>query len=165
MLYLPVGMPAVLTSNDLVGPVAQTAPDDLGGFSASPFLDPRLAGGSALPTGAVTPATLLSAANDLFYLQDRKLRGLHSLMFVDEVALIGMPDAIQLGWSLEAPPARGAVHDDRHPAGNLRLRRLRAGADATFRRSRERPDRRRHDGHRARGEFRLRRRRGFGRHV
>ena len=108
MLYLPVGMPAILTERDLIGADAGSSSDDLATFSAAPFLDARLSGGSALPSGAVTPATLLSAATDLFYLQDSKLKGIHGLTFVDEVALTAAPDAIQLGWapqpSLSVPP-------------------------------------------------------------
>ena len=104
MLYLPVGMPAILTERDLIGADAGSSSDDLATFSAAPFLDARLAGGSALPaSGAVTPSTLLSAATDLFYLQDTKLKGIHGLTFVDEVALIAVPDAIQLGWAPQPP--------------------------------------------------------------
>jgi hypothetical protein len=103
-------MPAILIERDLIGGDAGSSSDDLATFSAAPFLDARLSGGSALPGGAVTPSTLLSAASDLFYLQDTKLKGIHGLTFVDEVALIAAPDAIQLGWapqpslSVSTPP-------------------------------------------------------------
>jgi hypothetical protein len=106
MLFLPVGMPSILTDGDLVGADARTADDKLPIFASGPFLDPHLAGAtsSALPPvrGTLAPSTLLSAAIDLYFLQDIKLKGIHSLMFVDEVALIAVPDAIQLGW--QSPP-------------------------------------------------------------
>jgi hypothetical protein len=132
MLYLPVGMPAILTGTDLVRPDPDTAQDDLAKFTASPFLDPNLAGGLGfLPAGgAATPATLLAAATDLYFLQDIKLKGVHSLMFLDEVALIGAPDAIQLGWAPQVPlalpptatppaPPAPALFTDCRPAPSL----------------------------------------------
>jgi hypothetical protein len=101
-LFLPVGMPSILGDSDLVVADPRTAADNLPAFTAGPFLDPRISGALPARGRAVAPATLLSAATDLYFLQDIKLQGIHSLMFVDEVALIGVPDAIQLGW--QAPP-------------------------------------------------------------
>jgi hypothetical protein len=109
--YLPVGMPLIGNDADLVGPDPNLAGgDDLGTFRPLLFLDRDLLGifssqfhQDLYPidprVAAIAPATLLSAATDLYFLQDIRLRGIHSLMFVDEVALISIPDAIQRGWA------------------------------------------------------------------
>jgi hypothetical protein len=111
LTYLPVGMPLIGSDADLVGPDANTANDDLPSFGAQPFLDPNLVNGSAVPAGGgATPSTLWSAATDLYFLQDIRLKGIHSLMFIDEVALVSVPDAIHRGWEpgtvepVQAPP-------------------------------------------------------------
>jgi hypothetical protein len=79
--------------------------DDLGSFDESIFYDPYLA-----PPGAVgargpgeTQRTLLQTAFDLHYLRGRRLRGLHSLLFIDEVALVSAPDAIHQPWEGAEP--------------------------------------------------------------
>src|SRR5262249_29698304 len=53
---------------------------------------------------AIVPGTLWSAANDLYFVQNIRLKGIHGLMFVDEVALVSVPDAIQLGWTPDVAP-------------------------------------------------------------
>jgi phage tail sheath protein FI len=104
--YLPVGMSLIGSDADLVGPDPEmSASDDLATFSPQLFVDSTLMDNP--------PATLLSAATYRYFLQDINLKGIHSLMFVDEVALIGVPDATQLGWtpgSAETPlPPAGAT--------------------------------------------------------
>ena len=47
----------------------------------------------------VLPAT----AFDRRYIQRRPLRGLHSLFFIDEVALVSLPDAPQRAWQPDTP--------------------------------------------------------------
>src|SRR5260370_25087691 len=107
-------MPAIGSDADLGGPDANTTDDDLPTFGPQPFLDHNFVNGSAMPTGGLTvPSTLLSAATDLYFLQDIRLKGIHSLMFVDEVALIGVPHATQRGWApgpydLVSPPPGAA---------------------------------------------------------
>jgi IPT/TIG domain-containing protein/tail sheath protein len=101
--YLPVGMPLVGSDDDLVGPDPAGAGDeDLGKFDATLFVDPNLLNASSAnpSTAAVVPATLLAAATDLYFIQNQRLKGIHALMFVDEVALISVPDAIQMGWQM-----------------------------------------------------------------
>jgi hypothetical protein len=112
LTYLPVGMPLIRNDDHLVVADPITANDDLPTFGPQPFLDHHLVDGSAVPSGGLTaPSTLLSAATDLYFVQDIRLKGIHSLMFVDEVALIGVPDATQRGWApgphdLISPPSR-----------------------------------------------------------
>jgi hypothetical protein len=124
LTYLPVGMPLIGDDADLVCSDENAANDDLDAFGARLFLDPNLVNGSALPAGVTAPPVLWSAATDLYFLQDIRLKGIHSLMFVDEVALIGVPDAVQRGWgpgvvplaptppgATGAPPPRGVFAD------------------------------------------------------
>jgi hypothetical protein len=99
--YLPVGMALIGSDADLVTADASQPPDDdLGTFDAQLFLDPNLIVTTDDPApAAIAPATLSTAATDLYFLQDIRLKGIHSLMFVDEVALIAAPDAVQTGWT------------------------------------------------------------------
>jgi hypothetical protein len=109
LTYLPVGMPLIGSDADLVGPdEGMTGEDDLGTFDAGPFLDPALVD-AALPT-TVTAASLLAWATDRYFMQDIRLKGIHALLFVDEVALIAVPDALHLGWGSGdlQPPAASA---------------------------------------------------------
>ncbi len=96
LIFLPVGMPGVLTGDDLRGP-AEPGNDGLGRLSAGAFLDPGLRLLSA-------PAALLSAARERYDVQEQRLLGVHSLLVIDEVALIAAPDAGQRPWE-EAEPA------------------------------------------------------------
>lgn len=100
LTYLPLGMPGFFQENDprqFRGP-ADEAPgdDDLALFDARVFSDPRLASG---PSGlGETAHTLLAAAVDLHEIQGRRLYGMHSLLFIDEVALVSAPDAPHVPW-------------------------------------------------------------------
>ena len=96
LTYLPVGIPTVLSGEDFDGPLVD-GDDDLAAYLIDPFLDERLRG--------LTGASLLSAAWDLAYVQERQLRGLHSLMTVDPVALLSIPDAVHRPWALRRLPA------------------------------------------------------------
>jgi hypothetical protein len=116
LTYLPVGMPLIGSDADLVGPDdSSVATDDLSTFDARPFLDSYLVNPTQ-PASSVSlaAASLLAAATDRYFLQDVRLKGIHSLMFVDEVALIAVPDAVNLGWSpgdivpMSAPPVFNA---------------------------------------------------------
>jgi len=78
--------------------------DGLDRFEASLFLDPALLD---------LRSTVLSEAEHRFYVMGRELRGLHSLLPVDEVSMVALPDAVQPGWSraLQPPPDRLAAPD------------------------------------------------------
>lgn len=119
LTYLPVGMPPIGSDADLVDTDPSLAGNDsLDLFSPLFFLDRELLGlftaqfrqdfASVDPRAAVLPpATLLSAATDLYFIQNVRLKGMHGLMFIEEVALVSLPDAVQLGW---APgPAQPAI--------------------------------------------------------
>jgi hypothetical protein len=97
LCYLPLDMLTIPGEEDLVGPdVADVGNDDLDVFDPSLFVDSFL-----VPTLSVQPAAgeaLMKEAFDRFYVQNKKLRGMHSLMFVEEVALISVPDATQRNW-------------------------------------------------------------------
>jgi hypothetical protein len=108
--YLPLGM--AVFSGDLVGPTVGGA-DALDLFDERPFIDPSLA--QAFPPSEVVPldnprALMPAAANRLF-VQNLKLKGMHALLFVDEVALVSVPDAVQPGWHVgeQLPPAPAVV--------------------------------------------------------
>ncbi|HEY0173713.1 MAG TPA: hypothetical protein VGB98_22055 [Pyrinomonadaceae bacterium] len=97
--YVPLGMLSVLDEGDIVGPL-EGGGDDLGAFDPALFVDEVL-----VPDIAVQPPTgdsLMAQAFDRFYIQDKRLRGLHSLTFVGEVALVSCPEAVQREW-----PAKG----------------------------------------------------------
>lgn len=82
------------TSEDELG---RGGDDDLGTFSTDVFVDPNLAGCSVY--SLVSEADLLTslAADPI------ALRGIHSLIGIDEVALVAVPDAGNRGWA-PAPP-------------------------------------------------------------
>jgi hypothetical protein len=107
--YMPVGMAQTGDDADLVEASAPGT-DDLGTFSASLFLDPYLVD-AQVGGDAATPGTLLAAASDRYFLQNVRLTGIHGLMFVDEVASIAVPDAMQPGWTagLAEPPTTATV--------------------------------------------------------
>jgi hypothetical protein len=100
--FVPLGMLSVLDEEDIVGPL-EAGGDDLGEFDPALFVDEVL-----VPNIAVQPPTgdsLMAQAFDRFYIQDKRLRGLHSLTFAGEVALVSLPEAAQRAWpSKEAPP-------------------------------------------------------------
>ncbi|HEX8281805.1 MAG TPA: hypothetical protein VF588_00385 [Pyrinomonadaceae bacterium] len=100
--FIPLGMLSVLDEGDIVGPL-EAGGDDLGEFDPALFVDEVL-----VPNLSVQPPTgdsLMAQAFDRFYIQDRRLRGLHSLTFVGEVALVSMPEAVQRQWpAKESPP-------------------------------------------------------------
>lgn len=94
LTFLPLGMPPVVTADDSRGPLAdEVGRDDLDKFDPRVFQDDYLA--SNRSSGG---AALMTAALDRYYTQNRRLHGLHSLMFIDEVALLAVPDAEQRGW-------------------------------------------------------------------
>ena len=104
LTWLPVGMPPVASETDAAGPAADDlGSDGLGSFDSSLFVDPALT-----PNPAIQPrsgAGLEADAFTRYYVQNRRLRGLHSVLFLPEVALVAAPDAVHRPWSAEiAPP-------------------------------------------------------------
>jgi hypothetical protein len=102
--FLPLGMASVLGEEDLRGPYAkeETGADGLESFDPLHFIDPLL-----VPNLNVQPPTgdsLASQAFDRYYVQDKRLKGLHSLLFVGEVALVSLPEAVQREWEEEQEP-------------------------------------------------------------
>jgi hypothetical protein len=101
-IYLPLGMQSILSEADFVGPSPEDlGSDDLNSFTSDIFVDPFLV--PRLDQQALTGAALMKEAFDRYYIQDKRLRGIHSLMFVDEVALISTPEAIHREWKLQDP--------------------------------------------------------------
>lgn len=70
--------------------------DGLADFGASLFVDPALAS---------VRGALLAEAEHRYYVRQRDLIGLHSLLPVAEVSLLAVPDAHHAGWSRRLPPA------------------------------------------------------------
>ncbi len=102
--WLPLGMAAVISDADASGPAeAELGQDGLESFSSSLFVDPAL-----VPNLASQPASgsgLEADAFNRYYVQNRRLHGIHSLLFLPEVALIAVPDAVHRPWStLLTPP-------------------------------------------------------------
>lgn len=109
LTYLPLGLPEVVDEADpaqLRPPEAGRAGnDDLATFDVSVFYDRYLAPAGA--PGSSGPGeshrTLMQTAFDLHYVQGRDLRGLHSLLFLDEVAVVAAPDACHDPWQPGQP--------------------------------------------------------------
>lgn len=104
LTWLPVGMAPIVGEADAIGPaVDEQGSDGLGSFSSRLFVDPVL-----VPNPASQPRSgsgLEADAFNRYYVQNRRLRGLHSLLFLPEVALLAVPDAVHRPWSGElAPP-------------------------------------------------------------
>jgi hypothetical protein len=96
-IYLPLGMQSISTEDDLVGPATDdVGSDDLDSFNSDIFVDPFLV--PRVDQQSLTGDALIKEAFDRYYVQDKRLRGIHSLMFIDEVALIATPEAIHRGW-------------------------------------------------------------------
>jgi len=99
-IYLPLGMSSILSEEDLVGPAKEDiGTDDLNTFDPNLFVDPFLV--PQLNNQATSGDALMKEAFDRHYVQNKRLRGLHSLMFINEVALLSTPESIQLGWELQ----------------------------------------------------------------
>lgn len=110
LTYLPLGLPEIIDEAD----TAQFRPpepgregsDDLARFDPAAFYDrflaPPGAPGGSSPFGE-THRTLLQTAFDLHYVQGRELRGLHSLLFIEEVAVVAAPDACHDPWGPGEP--------------------------------------------------------------
>lgn len=102
-IYLPLGMQSILSEDDLVGPAGDdVGDDDLEIFDSRLFVD-----GFLVPHIRNQPGSgdaLMKEAFDRFYVQNKRLRGMHSLMFIDEVALLSTPESNQRGWKMEMPP-------------------------------------------------------------
>ena len=109
LTYLPLGLPEIVDEAD----PAQLHPpeegrggnDDLATFDVSVFYDrylapPRTPGRSG---PGESHRTLMQTAFDLHYVQGRDLRGLHSLLFLDDVAVVAVPDACHDPWRSEEP--------------------------------------------------------------
>jgi hypothetical protein len=84
-------MPELVGDSDFVAPL-EPGDDDLATHAAAPFLDEALAS-----TGS---ARIVDDAWAIATLQERRLDGIHSLMLVDEVALVAVPDAAHRPWEV-----------------------------------------------------------------
>ncbi|MBN1978239.1 MAG: hypothetical protein JW918_12655 [Anaerolineae bacterium] len=101
LVYLPLDMLAVVTGDDFVGPAESYSGDDgLEAFAPTLFVDRYLVPSPANPAAGESARTLKQAAFDRYYIQNRRLRGMHSLMFVDEVALLSVSDSVHRRWEL-----------------------------------------------------------------
>jgi hypothetical protein len=107
LAYLPLDMLAVVTEDDFVGPAEGDAGDDgLEAFDPALFVDPYLVPSPANPAAGESARTLKQAAFDRYYIQNKRLYGVHSLMFVDEVALLSVPDDVHRHWEqVDAKPS------------------------------------------------------------
>lgn len=115
--YLPLGMLATAASADAVAGDANLDAGGLGAeglaeLSADLFLDTDI--------GVQRSATVLSEAKHKQFVRGEPLHGIHSLMAIDEVSLLGVPDAVHRHWNrqphLADPPLRAPWLD---PVGAL----------------------------------------------
>lgn len=125
LTFLPLGMLSVLDEQDIYGPLdEEVGADDLAAFDPALFVDPAL-----VPNLAVQPPTgdsLMALAFDRYYVQDRRLLGLHSLSFVGEVALVSLPEAVQREWPGEAEEETAAQPEVFSPPAQPDLSKFRA---------------------------------------
>ncbi len=101
LTWLPLGMAAVAAEADAIGPAEQGS-DGLASFGSALFVDPTL-----VPNPAIQPRSGSGLEADAFngyYVQNRRLRGIHSLLYLPEVALIAAPDAVHRPWGTELVP-------------------------------------------------------------
>ena len=99
--FLPLGMLSVISDGDYTGADPDdVGSDDLDTLDESRFFDQALISAA----GRSSPDMLHVAAFNQLYVQNRRLRGLHSLFFLDEVALASLPDAAHRGWQPAPPP-------------------------------------------------------------
>ncbi len=121
LTYLPLGLPEVIDEAD---PTQFRPPaegrggrDDLERFDVDLFYDRYLAPPGA--PGGFGPGeshrTLMQTAFELHYVQGRRLRGLHSLLFLDEVAVVAAPDACHDPWQPGTPQSAPAPPRPRAP--------------------------------------------------
>ena len=104
LTWLPVGMLPIISDADAIGPnEEELGADGLESFASGLFVDPVL-----VPNPAIQPRSgsgLEADAFNRYYVQNRRLRGIHSLLFLPEVSLIAVPDAVHRPWTDEiAPP-------------------------------------------------------------
>ncbi len=103
LTWLPLGMASIVGEADAASPPAdELGNDGLGSFSGSLFVDPVL-----VPNPALQPRSgsgLEADAFNRYYVQNRRLRGLHSLLYLPEVALVAAPDAVHRPWGAELVP-------------------------------------------------------------
>lgn len=93
--YLPLGVPRQSDSRAAAGAQLDLralglAAEGLAALSADLFLDPDLAANNG--------ATLLAEAKHKRFVRGRPLDGIHSLLPIEEVSLIAVPDAAQRHW-------------------------------------------------------------------
>lgn len=96
---LPIGMGATLRYTDQLPDARTTGKDGLDAFDpVALFVDEAFLN--------IGTRALMREANDLLYLapQTRRLRGLHSLLPVNDVAVIAMPDLAHAGWTAWEQP-------------------------------------------------------------
>lgn len=103
LTYLPLGMAPIISDADAIGPAGdELGSDGLASFSSALFMDPVL-----VPNPAVQPRSgsgLEADAFNRYYVQNRRLRGIHSLLFLPELALLAVPDAVHRPWGRELVP-------------------------------------------------------------
>jgi len=69
--------------------------DGLGSFNADLFLDTALA--------SLKISSLLKEANYLRFVQQRSLKGIYSLLAIDEISMLAAPDMVHRHWNMDAP--------------------------------------------------------------
>ena len=103
LTFLPLGMLSIVGEADAIGPAeAELGNDGLSGFTSALFVDPVL-----VPNPAIQPVSgsgLEADAFNRYYVQNRRLHGIHSLLFLPEVSLIAVPDAVHRAWSTQIVP-------------------------------------------------------------
>ena len=105
--FLPLGMLSIISAGDYQGAdPGDVGDDDLDTFDENHFFDQALIS----TTGRSSPEVLHSSAFDRLYIQNQRLRGLHSLFFLEEVALISLPDAGHRAWATAPTPEPAIVH-------------------------------------------------------
>ena len=82
----------------------QLTQQDWQDFMVDVFLDPALS--------RVGQRSLMTEASDRLYLQSKSLTGIHSLLPIDEISIVAIPDAAHSGWKFSEHQSISVIEEE-----------------------------------------------------